>query len=60
MDRWRRHIENFWTPNDEQLVGLVELYNTDLRFKENFDKLDLGLADFMLGAVKIYVQNRRR
>jgi DNA-binding transcriptional MerR regulator len=60
MDRWRRHIEYFWTPNDGQLVGLVELYNTDLRFKANFDKLDLGFAEFMLGAVKIYVQNRRK
>ena len=60
IDRWRHHIEYFWTPNDGQLVGLVELYNTDLRFKANFDKLDLGFAEFMLGAVKIYVQNRRK
>ncbi len=60
IDRWRRHIEYFWMPNDEQLVGLTDLYNTDPRFKLNFDKIDPSLAEFMLMAVKIYVQNRRK
>ncbi len=27
--RWRHHIEYFWIPNDEQLLGLVDLYNDD-------------------------------
>src|SRR5512147_2173381 len=24
--RWRKHIEYFWTPNDEQLLGLANFY----------------------------------
>jgi hypothetical protein len=47
-------------PNDEQLVGLADLYNSDSRFKANFDKIDPRLAEFMIAAVKIYVQNRRK
>ena len=60
MDRWRRHIEYFWTPDDQQLVGLVELYNADSRFKTNFDQIDPRLAEFMREAVKVYVGNRRK
>ena len=39
VERWRKHMEYFWTPNDEQLLGLVELYNNDPRFKANYDKV---------------------
>jgi DNA-binding transcriptional MerR regulator len=60
IERWRRHIEYFWIPNDEQLVGLANLYNEDSRFKANFDKLDPRLAEFMREAVKIYVENRKK
>jgi DNA-binding transcriptional MerR regulator len=54
--RWRHHIEYFWVPNEEQLVGLTELYNADPRFRANFDKLSPELVDFMRAAVKIYVE----
>jgi DNA-binding transcriptional MerR regulator len=57
---WRRMIDYFWIPNDEQLVGLANLYNDDLRFKVNFDKIDPQLAAFLREAVKIYVENRKR
>jgi MerR family transcriptional regulator, thiopeptide resistance regulator len=57
--RWRRHIEYFWTPTDDQLLGLVELYNDDPRFRKNFDKASPELAGFMREAVTIYVQNRK-
>jgi DNA-binding transcriptional MerR regulator len=60
IERWRRHIEYFWIPNDEQLLGLVELYNADARFKANFDKIDPRLAPFMSMAVKAYVENRKK
>lgn len=60
IERWRRHIEYFWTPNDEQLIGLAEIYNVDSRFKTRFDKIDTRLAEFMRAAVKIYVQNRKK
>jgi DNA-binding transcriptional MerR regulator len=59
VERWRRHIEYFWVPNDEQLLGLVEGYNTDPRFKANFDKIHPQLAEFMHAAVSIYVDHRK-
>jgi DNA-binding transcriptional MerR regulator len=58
VERWRRHMDYFWTPNDEQLLGLADLYNDDPRFKANYDKIDPHLAEFMREAVKIYVSNR--
>ncbi len=60
VERWRRHIEYFWVPDDEQLNGLADLYNEDSRFKANFDKVDPRLAEFMCEAVKIYVENRKK
>jgi DNA-binding transcriptional MerR regulator len=55
VERWRKHMDYFWTPNPDQLLGLAEMYNTDPRFKANFDKIDPRLAEFMLEAVKVYV-----
>ena len=60
IERWRKHIEYFWIPNEEQLLGLANLYNEDSRFKANFDKIDPRLAEFMREAVKIYVENRKK
>jgi hypothetical protein len=60
VERWRKHIEYFWIPDDEQLIGLTDLYNEDSRFKANFDKIDPRLAEFMREAVKIYVENRKK
>ena len=57
--RWRRHMEYFWIPNDEQLLGLTDLYNNDPRFRANFDKLNPTLTGFMREAVKIYVEKRK-
>ena len=56
VELWRKHMDYFWTPNLDQLLGLAEMYNTDERFKANFDKFDPHLAEFMLEAVKVYVQ----
>ncbi len=58
--RWRSHLEYFWTPKDEQLLGLADLYNDDPRFKSNFDKIDPHLAGFMREAVQIYVKSRQK
>jgi hypothetical protein len=56
VDRWRRHMDHFWTPNPEQLVALADHYSLDPRFKANFDKIDPRLAEFMGQAVRIYVE----
>ena len=60
VERWRHHMEYFWTPNDDQLLGLVDLYNVDPRFKANFDEIDPNLAEFMRQAVKVYVKSRKK
>ena len=59
VERWRRHLEYFWTPNLDQLLGLANGYNDDPRFKANFDKMHPQLAEFMREAVSIYVANQR-
>lgn len=55
--RWRSHMDYFWTPNLDQLVGLSEMYGNDPRFKANFDKIHPDLAEFMRAAVQAYVKN---
>ncbi len=60
IERWRRHMDYFWTPNLEQLLGIAQGYSQDPRFRANFDKVDPRLADFMLEAVNIYIKNVRR
>jgi DNA-binding transcriptional MerR regulator len=57
---WHQHMQNFWSPDDEQLLGLADLYNDDPRFKANYDKVDPKLAEFMREAVKVYVKNRKK
>lgn len=59
VERWRKHMDYFWTPDLDQLVGLAQLYNDDPRFKANFDKVDPRLAEFMLKAVKVYVEKAK-
>jgi MerR family transcriptional regulator, thiopeptide resistance regulator len=59
VERWHQHMKYFWSPNDEQLLGLADLYNADPRFKANFDKISPDLAEFMREAVGVYVANRK-
>jgi DNA-binding transcriptional MerR regulator len=59
VELWRKHMEYFWVPNDEQLLGLADLYNDDPRFKANFDKINPQLAEFMREAVRVYVAGKR-
>jgi DNA-binding transcriptional MerR regulator len=58
VERWRRHMEYFWVPNEAQLLGLAEGYNSDPRFKASFDKIDPRLAEFVREAVRVYVDAR--
>lgn len=60
VERWRKNMDNFWTPNLDQLRGLADLYNQDERFKANFDKVDVRLAEFFREAVKIYVAEQKQ
>jgi DNA-binding transcriptional MerR regulator len=56
IERWRRHMDHFWTPSPDQLVALADHYSMEPRFKANFDKIDPRLAEFMGQAVRIYVE----
>jgi hypothetical protein len=58
--RWRAHLDYFWTPSLDQLVGLAEMYAADPRFRENFDAMPPRLAEFMGEAVRIYVAARQQ
>ena len=59
VERWRKHIEYFWTPKLDQLLELANGYNDEPRFKANFDKMHPDLAEFMREAVKVYVANQK-
>ena len=58
--RWHKHMQYFWSPNDEQLLGLADLYNNDPRFRENYEKVASNLSGFMREAVKVYVNARMK
>ena len=60
VERWRKHMDYFWTPKLDQLLALANGYNDDPRFKANFDKMHPQLAEFMREAVKVYVANHKK
>jgi MerR family transcriptional regulator, thiopeptide resistance regulator len=59
VERWRKHMDYFWTPNLEQLQGIANGYVEDPRFKATFDKMHPQLAEFMRDAVKVYVKGKK-
>ena len=60
VERWRKHMDYYWTPELNQLLALATGYVEDPRFKANFDKMHPQLAEFIRDAVKIYVENRKK
>jgi DNA-binding transcriptional MerR regulator len=60
VERWRKHMDYFWTPNLDQLLALADGYNDGPRFKANFDKIHPKLAGFMRDAVKAYVTDHKK
>ncbi|HUE99187.1 MAG TPA: MerR family transcriptional regulator [Anaerolineales bacterium] len=60
VERWRRHMDYFWTPKLDQLLALASGYNDDPRFKANFDKMHPQLAEFLREAVQVYVANQKK
>jgi len=60
VERWRKHMDYFWTPKLEQLSALANGYNDEPRFKANFDKMHPQLAEFMREAVNVYVTNQKK
>jgi len=60
VERWRAHMDYFWTPNLDQLLALANGYVENPRFRDNFDQMHPQLAEFMRDAVKVYVENRKK
>ena len=58
VERWRKHMDYFWTPNLDQLLALANGYNDEPRFKANFDKMHPRLAEFTRDAVQVYVEKK--
>jgi len=48
------HLNNFYTPNLVMYRGLGNLYVSDDRFRANYDKYALGLADFIKKAIDVF------
>lgn len=59
IERWRAHMDYFWTPNLEQLLGLADGYVNDPRFRATYDAIDPKLAEFMREAVRVYVESKK-
>jgi DNA-binding transcriptional MerR regulator len=60
VERWRAHMDYFWTPNLDQLLALATGYVENSRFRDNFDQMHPQLAEFMRDAVKVYVENSKK
>jgi len=60
VERWHRHIEYFWSPDNDQLLGLADLYNTSPEFFQKFEATKPGLAAFMREAIAVYVKHRNK
>lgn len=60
VERWRTHMDYFWTPNLDQLLALANGYYEDPRFKATFDQMHPQLAEFFREAVKAYVANQKK
>jgi DNA-binding transcriptional MerR regulator len=60
VKRWRSHIELFWMPDLDQLLGLADLYCEDSRFRANFDRIDPRLAGFIREAVAAFVSHEKQ
>jgi DNA-binding transcriptional MerR regulator len=58
VDAHYRDVCRFWTPNAEAYRGLAATYAEDPRFRENFDRIAVGLADYQRDAMLAYAEAR--
>jgi hypothetical protein len=49
-------VSVFWTPTKDAYIGLGQMYVSDERFTQNYDKYAPGCAVFMAQAMDIYAQ----
>lgn len=58
LDGHYQWVRGMWTPDRQSYTGLGELYASDPRFREKFDRTDPRLAEFMRDAMAAYAQAR--
>ena len=49
-------VSVFWVPNKEAYIGLGQMYVSDPRFTQNYDKYAPGCAAFMAQAMQIFAE----
>ncbi|GAA4207591.1 MerR family transcriptional regulator [Actinocatenispora rupis] len=58
VDVHYRGVCRFWTPNAVAYKGLARTYVDDPRFRENFDRIAEGLAQYQHDAMLVYADAR--
>ncbi|MFJ9808143.1 MerR family transcriptional regulator [Streptomyces sp. NPDC101158] len=58
VDAHYQGVRRFWTPNAEAYRGLAATYVEDPRFRENFDRIAAGLAEYQRDAMAVYADAR--
>ncbi|MFI8961560.1 MerR family transcriptional regulator [Streptomyces sp. NPDC053493] len=58
VDAHYRDVCRFWTPNAEAYRGLARTYAEDPRFRANFDRIAVGLAEYQRDAMAVYADAR--
>lgn len=57
VEQWQNHISRYYYDcSNEMLANLGQMYVADIRFKENIDKVQKGLAEFLSKAIEIYTK----
>ena len=52
-------VSNFYDPSKEIYSGLADLYVEDERFKINYEKIAVGLAEYISSAMKLFAENMK-
>jgi MerR family transcriptional regulator, thiopeptide resistance regulator len=58
VDEHYRWVSRAWTPSAEAYRNLGRMYSGDERFRANYEKITVGLAEFQRDAMAIYAQQR--
>ncbi|MEU2235194.1 MerR family transcriptional regulator [Streptomyces vietnamensis] len=58
VDAHYQDVRRFWTPCAEAYRGLAKTYAEDGRFRENFDRIAVGLAEYQQRAMNVYADTR--
>jgi DNA-binding transcriptional MerR regulator len=56
IDEHYREICRYYTPTKEVYRGLGQMYVEDPRFRQNYDKLREGLAEYVRDAMSVYAE----